>query len=161
MNLSKPTSWNRKFENKAAWRTGENYCFGELKGKGKEGPRTRWPKNGIKGSHRNKHHSDNDSVFQRGGIVSGKNCLTNMVGQVTCNNCYLLMSSSGMQTLYWLGIKSVLFTGLVLSQWKSRAHVKEDCKHHPPPPPKKKGQRRPINLETCLVVVASRWSLNT
>ena len=25
-----PTSWNRKFENKAAWRTGENYCFGDL-----------------------------------------------------------------------------------------------------------------------------------
>ena len=24
------TSWNGKFENKAAWRTGENYCFGEL-----------------------------------------------------------------------------------------------------------------------------------
>ena len=150
MNLSKPTSWNRKFENKAAWRTGENYCFGELKGKGKEGPRTRWPKNGIKGSHRNKHHSD-DSVFQKGGIVSGKNCLTNIVGQVTCNNCYLLMSSSGMQTLYWLGIKSV----------QVKSSRKGGLQAPPHPPPQKKGQRRPINLETCLVVVASRWSLNT
>ena len=151
MNLSKPTSWNRKFENKAAWRTGENYCFGELKGKGKAGPRTRWPKNGIKGSHRNKHHSD-DSVFQKGAIVSGKNCLTNIVGHVTCNNCYLLMSSSGMQTLYWLDIKSVLFTGLVLSQSKSRAHVKEDCKHHPPPPKKrakKTNTCKPRNMPCC------------
>ena len=75
--------------------------------KGKEGFRTPWPKNGTKGSHKNTQHSDNDPVFKKGGIISGKNCLTCEVRQVTCNNCYFLMSSSGMQTLYWLGIQSV------------------------------------------------------
>ena len=52
------------------------------------------------------------------------------------------MSSSGMQTLYWLGIQPVQ----VISTCKGGLQA--------PPPPTKKGQTKPINLETCLVVVA-------
>ena len=111
------------------------FTGGNQKGKGKEGSSTRWPKNGTKGSHKNKQHSDNDPVFQKGGIVSGKNCLTSIVRQVTCNNCYFLMSSSGMQTLYRLGIQSVQ----VKSSRKGGLQA---------PPPLKKGQTKPINLET-------------
>ena len=50
---------------------------------------------------------------------------------MTCNNCYFLMSSTGMQTLYWLGIQSVQ----VISTCKGGLQA-------PPPPPKKNGANK-------------------
>ena len=89
---------------------------------------------GLKVVIREKQQSDNDPVFQEGGIVSGKNCLTSIVRQVTCNNCYFLMSSSGMQTLNWLGIQSVQ----VISTCKGGLQA-------PPPPPQKKNGANKTN----------------